>query len=361
MPKHAPLVPPLEGWQRCMVIELRNPGRMIEDYTVRFDIPRAEGMLPDCRDLRFTDAVGELPFWIEKPGDDEVRAWVRFGRIAPGETKILLSYDNPTAARASDGEAAFLFFDDFESGFDPDKWRRSRDASRRGVGAFVQDGVMHVRGGDNHGPGWLRSVDLPNRVAIESRFKVERKTNHCVGGLRLQGQEKLSVGIDYNFYDYKPDRVTSGNRDSFAIHFHAFPNAEKAGVKLPGFWRNVWFTQRLSYDGSSASRNLVYARDKGEGDGPERIAADVPQTRSPVRINIEPWGWSRSPVQLFEVDWIAARNYAPVRLEVTVSRPGGDEVCRFVFDDKPPEGENVHVDDDDDAPDPWPEDGDEVF
>ena len=107
-------------------------------------------------------AVGEGGF--ENPLGDEVRAWVRFREIAPGETKVILSYDNPAAESASDGEAAFLFFDDFESGFDGDKWQRSRDASRGGVGAFVRDGVMHVQGG-----GVSVQMLLPQEEAGEKR------------------------------------------------------------------------------------------------------------------------------------------------------------------------------------------------
>ncbi|MHC4252943.1 MAG: DUF2341 domain-containing protein [Planctomycetota bacterium] len=348
-----PTVRPLEGWKRCMAIELSNPGRTIEDYSVRFDLPRAEGMLPDCRDLRFTDSGRSLPFWIESTDDDEVAAWVRIPEIVKGRTKIVLSYGNPAAESASDGEATFLLFDDFKSGFDSGKWQRSRDAGDGGAGAFIRDGVMHVQGGDNLAKGWLTSlVDLPNRVAVESRMKVDRKNDYCKGGLRIRGQgkEKLSVGIDYNFYSYEAERMTFANRDSFAVHFNDYPNPERAGVRLPGFWRDVWFRQRLAYDGTSAPLNLVYARDKG--DGLERLAADVPQTRSSVRISVEPWAYYRWPTQFFQIDWIAARNYSPVRLEATVSGPEGGDVRRSVFDDGPPR---------DVLPDPWPEGEQEVF
>jgi len=79
-------------------------------------------------DVRFTedDGTSLLDHWLEKgslqPGDQTV-FWVEFDTITPMGTEFYLYYGNPSASSASDGEATWDFFDDFEgSAVDTDKW-----------------------------------------------------------------------------------------------------------------------------------------------------------------------------------------------------------------------------------------------
>ena len=71
-------------------------------------------------DIRFTNAADEeLPYWIEsRMNTASTRIWVRLDAIpaSPGTTTLYMYYGNPTASPATDGEAVFEFFDDFEDG-----------------------------------------------------------------------------------------------------------------------------------------------------------------------------------------------------------------------------------------------------
>jgi hypothetical protein len=82
-----------------------------------FDFSRAQS---NGADLRVTDADGRtaLPFWIEKwnPSATGATVWVNVPSIpASGET-LYFYYGNPSATSASNGNATFDFFDDFDTG-----------------------------------------------------------------------------------------------------------------------------------------------------------------------------------------------------------------------------------------------------
>ncbi len=75
----------------------------------------------DFSDLRFTksDGITLLDYWIESytPGVSAV-VWVEVDSIpaSPGTANIYLYYGNPSATGASNGNNAFVFFDDFNDG-----------------------------------------------------------------------------------------------------------------------------------------------------------------------------------------------------------------------------------------------------
>lgn len=77
-------------------------------------------------DLRFsTDGTTiDVPYWIESwdpTGDSYV--WLKVPSIpANGSTKVYVLYGDPAAAKASNGDATFELFDDFEDGVYTDKW-----------------------------------------------------------------------------------------------------------------------------------------------------------------------------------------------------------------------------------------------
>ncbi len=72
----------------------------------------------DFGDIRFTksDGITLLNYWIESytPGVSAV-VWVKVDSIpaSPGTANIYLYYGNPSATSVSNGDATFLFFDDF--------------------------------------------------------------------------------------------------------------------------------------------------------------------------------------------------------------------------------------------------------
>lgn len=84
----------------------------------------------DFDDIRFTDNDGatELDHWREKyTGSDEATFWIEVQDDLSGGNNpyIYIYYGNGGASTTSDGDATFLFFDDFNDGVWTDKWENS--------------------------------------------------------------------------------------------------------------------------------------------------------------------------------------------------------------------------------------------
>jgi hypothetical protein len=137
------------NWQNYMEITIKEKsGITLTDYQVSMQM--SGGNFPtnarsDGADIRFTDANGtELGYWIENwdYSGRNAKIWVKVPRIpANGESKIVMYYGNPAATGASNGEATFEFFDDFEgTSLDGTKWYINHGTPS------VSDGVLRLSG-----------------------------------------------------------------------------------------------------------------------------------------------------------------------------------------------------------------------
>lgn len=97
------------GWSYRTSVVVRNQGAELHDYqvAVRFDAGRLvqEGrLLPDGRDLRFTDdGDRELPLVFEgTPASARALVWVRVPALRTGTTVLSMFFGNPEAPAASD-------------------------------------------------------------------------------------------------------------------------------------------------------------------------------------------------------------------------------------------------------------------
>jgi len=107
-------------------------GKTLTDYQIRIEIGAGDPIWEHARsageDIRFCYYPEEemLSYWIEKydPDAEEAIIWVKVPEIpANSEIDIYMYYGNPEVASASDGDATFEFFDDFEDGvIDTNKW-----------------------------------------------------------------------------------------------------------------------------------------------------------------------------------------------------------------------------------------------
>jgi serine protease AprX len=110
-----------ETWCRWRPITVI--GSHPENYQLRIDIPYDNDMQSDYADLRFfeNENSGELSYWIEDYTAENATVWVR--RLENADDTIYVYYGNPNATSASDGDAVFEFFDDFEgTSLDTSKW-----------------------------------------------------------------------------------------------------------------------------------------------------------------------------------------------------------------------------------------------
>ena len=117
-------------------------GSALTDYQVKIDLSYEPTMRTDFGDLRFTNASDSpLDYWLEAKTDgDSATVWVEVDAItASDDTVIYMYYGNPAADSASNGDATFEFFDDFEDG-DISDWSQYRN----GIVNITDDGGNYV-------------------------------------------------------------------------------------------------------------------------------------------------------------------------------------------------------------------------
>jgi len=110
-------------WQYRRPVTVSNSGTTaLTDYQILVSLDASfdfDNAAVGGADVRFTggDSTTLLPFWIETwdPVGETARIWVSVPSVPTGESTLYLYYGNPGATAASDGDATFEFFDDFES------------------------------------------------------------------------------------------------------------------------------------------------------------------------------------------------------------------------------------------------------
>ena len=111
------------AWEYQTQIAIANPaGSSLSNFQVQvalngsFNFAQAKS---DGSDVRVTasDGVTFIPFWIESWNASNASAviWVQVPSIPSTGTTVYLYYGNPAASSASNGNATFNFFDDFQS------------------------------------------------------------------------------------------------------------------------------------------------------------------------------------------------------------------------------------------------------
>jgi hypothetical protein len=98
-------------------------GSALTDYQIKIDLSYEPAMRADFGDLRFTSAADSpLDYWLEAKTDGiSATVWVEVDAIAASDdTVIYMYYGNPAATDAGDGNATFIFFDDFSD--DLSRW-----------------------------------------------------------------------------------------------------------------------------------------------------------------------------------------------------------------------------------------------
>jgi len=120
-------------------------------------------------DIRFTDDDGTtlLDYWIEDPTQDPITVWVEVKDSLDNNVDIYCYYGKSGESSASDGEATFLFFDDFEgTALDLNKWTGSTDKVE------VSDGLLHgTTSSEWYDIAHTEEANALNKV-VESRVKV---------------------------------------------------------------------------------------------------------------------------------------------------------------------------------------------
>ncbi|MCX7779086.1 MAG: DUF2341 domain-containing protein [Patescibacteria group bacterium] len=126
-------------WKKRRSITINNPsGQELKNYQILLTINTAElisagELQSDCDDLRFTSLSGaSLNYWLESGcNTSQTKIWVKIPYLpatpTSNTTKIYLYYGNANASSASNGDATFIFFDDFNgTSLDTSKWTEQK-------------------------------------------------------------------------------------------------------------------------------------------------------------------------------------------------------------------------------------------
>jgi len=176
--------PPAAKWGFQRKITIENHGSQVSDAVIQiqfdnkeFDYTKAKA---DGADIRFSTTSGNvnaagLKYWIEQWNVDGItRIWVKVPvlKVKNGNT-IYMHYGNANAAAASNGNATFLFFDDFEDGNYSKKW------DNISIGEVKeQNGLLKLRETDGQDGIINAKFNVTGKMIIRTLYQREAADEH---------------------------------------------------------------------------------------------------------------------------------------------------------------------------------------
>jgi YD repeat-containing protein len=174
----------LSGWSYRKSVTLSRSSGAVTNYQMRLPVGEtsgASGEGVDCNghaqadfdDLRFTTSDGAtlLDYWIESiSGTTPNRlatVWIKFDSIGTDATTFHMYYGKSDASAASNGEATFLFFDDFPgNSLDSGKWTVEQGDVTVGSGIATLSGTTGTRGYVKTAP--IGGINMAARFRIKT-------------------------------------------------------------------------------------------------------------------------------------------------------------------------------------------------
>ena len=199
------VAPPfLSGWSYRKLHTLSGSTTDLTNYQIRFKVYNTTGtdsgenvylgsnVKPDFSDLMFTTTDNTLmPYWIQETGTNYAIVWVKVPSIPTSGTQMYLYYGNPIATSQSNGDATFLFFDDFGgSSLNTSKWSPSLIPYSGGTGTVsISGGILSLTSTNNKGVS-LRSQN-PIPVGTGS-YRIGQSIQILSGGTYAQYRTVLT-------------------------------------------------------------------------------------------------------------------------------------------------------------------------
>ncbi|MCZ7383789.1 MAG: DUF2341 domain-containing protein [Candidatus Methanoperedens sp.] len=290
------------NWKYFKDITITNTGAALDDYQVLInltgDIFPTEA-LKNGEDIRFTDANdNELSYWIENWDYNNKSAivWVKVPTIQIGtDVTLRMSYGNPNAASASNGTAAFEFFDDFSgTGLDSNKWDINNNPTIN-----VADGVVTITGDGAYEyikskTSWAGSVALRTRQMTYNQYPPYPVPGEFGFGYYSW---PISSGSAVHFF-YTSAEYTLMNENNINRNFASPVNLDYAWHT----WDIVWH--------SSGTKMLK------DGTTEATLSGAIPASSLNVTFGI--YYDARFPNKQ-DVDWVLVRKYSDHEPTVTIS------------------------------------------
>ena len=132
-----------------------------------------------------------MSYWIQETGTNYAIVWVKVPSIPTSGTQMYLYYGNPIATSQSNGDATFLFFDDFGgSSLNTTKWSPSLIPYSGGTGTLsISGGMLSLTSTNNKGVS-LRSQN-PIPVGTGS-YRIGQSIQILSGGTYAQYRTVLT-------------------------------------------------------------------------------------------------------------------------------------------------------------------------
>jgi len=205
-------------------------GNDLTDYQVLVELNSTnfnfEHTQTNGEDIRFTDGNGNLlDYWIESwdAVNESAKVWVKVPSIpANSSVEIFLYYGNEEVTDASDGEATFEFFDDFEDY--TEKWQEGGDSPT--VSSETVDGrsvVKITNGGSNCG-----GIETKQNINVENRV-IERMVKGWTTADNGDADECICIDTAWKASLWCSDNLMHGLFD-----LKEYVPIEKHGLKIGG-------------------------------------------------------------------------------------------------------------------------------
>ncbi|MHC1623454.1 MAG: DUF2341 domain-containing protein [Candidatus Methanospirareceae archaeon] len=193
----------LSGWSYRKKVTITGQSGAGTNYQVDFSIGAAAGgdfhLEGHCssfpNDIRVTDNDGTttLDYWVEDLTVDPITMWVEVADNLDNNVDIYVYYGKSGESSASDGEAVFEQFDDFESGFSG--WSgHTTDFAQSSEQAYDGSYSLKKTGADGHDNAWIQKELSTQNVQIITRLWTSDTLKNR-GGVHLA----LSADADHSY------------------------------------------------------------------------------------------------------------------------------------------------------------------
>jgi len=292
----------LSGWSYRRAVTIDNQtGSELTDFQVSIDLDSSKfdfsKAASDGSDIRFTtdDGTTEIPYWIEKwdSQNQEATIWVKVPSIpANGSTTIYMYYGNPSATDASDGDAVFEFFDDFEGS--------SLDASKWNTYNYTSEGACTI----SNGAARLHDCEIISNTytitdgVMEAKVKIEEKE----GSIFARASANTNDAFAHS-YGLSSGSFGSSSVWNLAITKDIANQVYDTTEALVGEWLLLRFTlngtnvraERYKYADMSPNGSVLETTLTGHDSG---------------YIGLRVYGYSTIDHRTAYYDWVRVRKYA---------------------------------------------------
>jgi len=281
---------------------------------VFFNATHLPGMRPDFADIRFVDEnATPIPHWIaDVTNGSHAHVWLAL----PADTsEITMLYGNPDARDASDPDAVFTFFEDYERG-DLSRW------SFCGSNAEVQSAV--VRNGGYAGDINVSEPDLRhlanNRICL---------ANISAGPLVIEGDFRVSEFGRWCGSGYI--QLWNGTNRTYALHLRNGSVQYYAGAhrNFSADLRaetDTWYHTKVVLDTPNATEH-AWIDGKYLGNTTPRFADGSLVPNDTVFTDFALIGssaWDSGEPHHFYADNLRVRKYVPVEPVLSYAGPPGE-------------------------------------